>query len=1196
MECPQCHTVNPPTAASCSKCGTAFDFDGATMAAVTAAVTPASEVGKGWSVPAQTPGTGGVAAMGTSLPPGTILGTRYEIVQMLGQGGMGAVYKAKDRELERFVALKVIRPQLAMDPEILARFKQELILARQVTHKNVIRIFDLGEADGIKFITMEFIEGQDLKSVITEKGKLSNEEIVRVMEQVCLALEAAHGEGVVHRDLKPQNIMLDMNGKVAVMDFGIARSTEMGGMTQTGALLGTPEYMSPEQVMGEHVDARSDLFTLGVIFYQLLIGEMPYKADTVQSAMFKRTRERPKAPIEVDPTVPKMLSDITVKCLEMDAKLRYQSAREILNDLEIWRGGGTKAFATSAGTAAGTTVQPAALPVAAGSKKWIAAGAAVVVLILAIAGYAFRGRLFSGSSGMAAPAMSLAILPFRNASGDQSLDWLGSSMAEMLSTDVGQSSQLRTVSPERVGQILRDLRISPDSTLDAPTIQRVAEFSNADTIVSGQYAKFGDQIRIDVTVQDLKRGHSTKLKTEAASDKEILSTVDHLAADIRQNLDLSSSAVKELQAQSFKPSSTSLPALRDYDQGLQLQRQGKNLEAVKLFESSTTEDPNFALAYSQLARTYEDLGQDNEAEQNSRKAVELSDKLPEVERYLIAARNDEILNNYPKAIEAYQSIVKVAPDNADVLFDLGRLQESAGSFDKAHDTFAKVLTLDPKRVDGLLAMGRVEIERGNDQSGLDYLNRAQSMAIELGNDEEKAQILQAIGIAYSDLNKPQDALQNFQQSLEINRRLGFKKGISVNLEMIGQMEAILGKNDAALKDLNEALQVRREIGDKSGTGDLLTDIARFYDDHSEFDKALTLLKQALQIQMDAGNENSQALALKNIGNTYLLKGDYEDARTYFSQTLSLYEKINVPTDIADTLHNLAETSMRLGQYDQAAEQYLRALDIRRTANDKRGAAIESASLGVLFGFQGRYGAALSSEQDALKTLRDINETGQWLAEVLIDYGRAQAQIGNSVDARKSLDEALKIARDTKNEIQVAQALNDEGDSYFYQGDYKSAAPIYQQALQSASKTSDRHLVLLSKVSLAKVAVKQGNAASAAVTLRGLSNDADALGLKYLSVDCSVYLSEALIDAKNYPKAKDELNGALNRSEKLGLRAFIAQSQYLLGRNLQLSGDAKGAASHFDEARRALADIQKEAKTDAVVKRSDFSAIAEGSGK
>lgn len=245
---------------------------------------------------------------------------------------------------------------------------------------------------------------------------------------------------------------------------------------------------------------------------------------------------------------------------------------------------------------------------------------------------------------------------------------------------------------------------------------------------------------------------------------------------------------------------------------------------------------------------------------------------------------------------------------------------------------------------------------------------------------------------------------------------------------------------------------------------------------------------------------------------------------------------------------------------------------------------------MLFGYQGRFGAGLSSEQDALKTIRDIKETVQCLAEVLIDYGRAQAQIGQSEDARKSLDEALAIARDTKNEIQVAQALNDEDDSVFYQGDYKSAAPIYQQALQSASKTSDRQLILLSKVGIAKLAVKQGGAASAAATLRGLSSDSDALSLKYLSVDCSVYLAEALIAMKNYPKARDALNGTLNQSEKLGLRALLAQSQYLLGRALQLSGNAKEAASHFAEARRNLDEIKKEAGNESVAKRGDLAPI------
>ena len=254
---------------------------------------------QGWSRPADS--VTSAAFRAGRLTPHTKLGKRYEIVQLLGEGGMGAVYKAMDHEVERMVALKIIRPELAVREEILARFKQELILARKITHKNVIRIFDLGEAEGLKFITMEFIEGKDLSSLIREKGRLSFEECADIMSQTCTALDAAHTEGVVHRDLKPQNIMVDKHGRVIVMDFGIARTVEQGGMTNTGALIGTPDYMSPEQVMGEKVDVRSDLFTMGIIFYQLLVGQLPYKADTIQGAMFKRTRETSASPQSVDP-------------------------------------------------------------------------------------------------------------------------------------------------------------------------------------------------------------------------------------------------------------------------------------------------------------------------------------------------------------------------------------------------------------------------------------------------------------------------------------------------------------------------------------------------------------------------------------------------------------------------------------------------------------------------------------------------------------------------------------------------------------------------------------------------------------------------------------------------------------------------------------------------------------------------------
>ena len=292
MICPQCSYTNSDESVECVKCATPLPMSDHTLATGV----------HGWSVPA----ADGVITPGVPKPLGigTVLGDRYEIVRLLGQGGMGAVYQAHDRELEREVALKVIRSDMAANPEILKRFKQELILARQITHKNVIRIFDLGQADGIKFITMEFIEGEDLQNMLRRKKKLEPAEAATIMAQVCRALEAAHAEGVIHRDLKPQNIMLDKSGRVYVMDFGIARSLVTPGMTQTGALIGTPDYMSPEQAKGQTLDVRSDLFTVGIIFYEILSGQSPFEADTTMGKLWKRTSEPARPLGELDKTIP----------------------------------------------------------------------------------------------------------------------------------------------------------------------------------------------------------------------------------------------------------------------------------------------------------------------------------------------------------------------------------------------------------------------------------------------------------------------------------------------------------------------------------------------------------------------------------------------------------------------------------------------------------------------------------------------------------------------------------------------------------------------------------------------------------------------------------------------------------------------------------------------------------------------------
>jgi serine/threonine protein kinase/tetratricopeptide (TPR) repeat protein len=1095
---------------------------------------------------------------------------------------MGAVYKARDHALNRLVALKVIRPELAGNPGILQRFKQEILLASKITHRNVIRIYDLGEADGISFITMEYVEGEDLRGLLQRQDKLPAEAAVSIVEQILSGLEVAHKEGVIHRDLKPGNIMRDAQGRVVVMDFGLARTLGGDGMTRTGLMVGTMEYMSPEQAHAKELDARSDLFTVGLIFYELLTGKMPYQADSAIASLLKRTQERAIPPSDIDREVPRILSDIVSRCLERDPELRYQSAQDFLADLHAWRG--DKPVAAS--VVMQHLLERPALP-----WKWLSLG--LVAVLLVVAGVVIRGRISSRSGAKATrgPVLSLAILPFRNASGDPSLDWLGSSIPEMLSTDVGQSAHLRTVSPDRLHQVLKDLHLASDAQLDPATLKQVAEFSNAQTLVWGQYVRVGEQIRIDATVQDLKQQRSSTIKAEAPSEKDLLAAVDRLAQSIRENLALSPEIVKELQAQAFRPSSKSVAALRAYNDGLQLVRQGNNLEAQKKFETSVQADPEFALGFSRLAQAYSNLGYDNEAEKYSRRAVELGQQLPAAEKYLIEANHARIANDTQKAIESYENLAKGSPDDPDTQFTLAGLYESANDFDKAKLHYAKVLEEDPKSVDALLASGRVEIKSGNPQNGLDFLSRALSLAVQLDNQEEKAAILQAIGVAYRLLNKPQEALRNYQESMTIKRQIGDKRGIAVSLNESAQAQVMLGQTSAALASYKEALQIRREIGDKRGVGDSLNDLGNLYYDRGQPEDALKLYKEALQIQRDLGNELSQALALNNIGGAYFSKGQYEDALTYYQQALQLREKLKVPEDIAESVRNLAVTNAKVGQYELALSQYLRALELRRNAQDTRGVAQDSYDMGTVFEYQGRYGAALNARQEAVKTFRDLKDRSFWMAEILSGYGNSLALAGREDEAQKSLEEALDLARELKNESLTSQVMNYQGDVAFYRGDFRVARTRHEQALQSATRAKDQEKILLAKRNMARDEIEAGRSAAVVATLRDLAQQAETRGLKYVSVQATLDLAQALIHTKALPQARQELDRALTRSEKLGLRALQARAHSLLATDLRLSGNTSEAANHYREALHLLEEIRKETGNDVVLKRADLAALS-----
>ncbi len=1118
------------------------------------------------------------------LQSGTILGQRYEVLQILGEGGMGAVYKARDRELNRMVALKVIRPDLAGNQAIIDRFKQELLLATQVTHKNVIRIYDLSEADGVKFITMEFVEGEDLRGLMQQKGKLTPEEAVEIMQQTCRALEAAHSAGIIHRDLKPQNIMRDKSGRILVMDFGLARTLEGDGMTQTGALVGTMDYMSPEQALGKDLDQRSDLFAMGLIFYELLTGKMPYKADSVVASLLKRTQERAAPVSSHDATIPGPLSNIVGKCMEPDVKLRYQSSAEILADLDAWQGG----------RAAATLNFPSSSRPWGQTIPWHWVGGVLAIVVLAIVGFMMRDKLFRPrAAGVpSGPTVSLAILPFRNASGDPGLDWLGPSVAEMLSTDVGQSSQLRTVSPNVLHQILTDLRIAPTTVLDPTAIRRVADFSNADRVVWGQYAKFGDQIRIDATLLDIKNDRTVPLKIDVPGEKEIPGAIDRLAESIRQKLALPEDVLKELKANSFQPVSQSVPALRAYNLGLGLQRDGKNLDAQQQFEDATRQDSSFALAFSRLAQTYSSLGYDDKAEQSAQKAVTLSQDLPEAEKYLIAAIRSQVTKNYPEAIKAYENLAKASPDNSDVQSALASLYKDSGDFAKAREYYQKLLTANPKDVSATLELGRVAIKSGDPQGSLEPLNRAYSLAVQVDNQEQKAATLHFMAVAYDLLNKPEESLRNEEQALVIWKHIGQKRGLALSLNEMAAAQAALGKNKEALANYQQALEVRRDIGDKRGVGDTLIDLGNFYYSSGDYDQSLKLYKESLQLQRDLGNEGLQAICLNNIGTAYADKGQYEDALTYYQQALQLREKSKVPQDIVEAVHNLGETSADMGQYDQAITYYLRALDLRRKMDDQRGAAIESYSLGRLFGYQGRFGAAINSKQDALKILRDIKDKTFWMPKMLGGLAEALILAGRGDDARSLVDEALSVSREQKNDGMIAETLGVQGDSFFYRGDFKSAHASYSQALQAATRSKEPEAILMAKADLAKVMVQEKHGSEAIASLRPLIQQANERGLKYVSVESSIFMAEAMMQSRDFTHARQELERALQLSDKLGMQPLSARAHYLLASIAGNTGSSSEAQDNYREVLRLLDAIKKDPGAEKLLDRSDLKSMYE----
>ena len=830
-----------------------------------------------------------VLSSSTIFSPGTLLGSRYQILKILGQGGMGAVYQARDQELDRIIALKVIRPELASNPGILQRFKQELILSRHVTHKNVVRIFDLGEAEGTKFITMEFVEGEDFRSVLRHHGKFSARKAVAVVQQICRALEAAHAEGVIHRDLKPQNIMREPQGRIVVMDFGLARSLEFDGMTQTGALVGTLEYMSPEQALGTVLDQRSDLFAVGLIFYELLTGKAPYKADTAIASLMKRTHERAVPASDVDASVPVSLSVIVSRCLERDPKDRYESATELLRELDAWSS--DPALAAMPASHASVPPTPPTAPATDSpisgprsvqislnlpsqrSWMWAALTLGFVVLFFAIPvtrHLVFRPAVESTETPIGIPELSkgkyIAVLPLKVLGDEKSLRYVADGLVDALSAKMFQLQAVHVASSAAVEK----------ATAKEQPISKVAREVGANLVLQGTVMGSPDKLRITFNLEDVAGNRRIWTQEFSGLTQDLLTIEDQIYTALVGALDLRPSS-EELAKTGVHPTENT-DAYDLYLKGRDALRGTagtRDIEtAVNLFEGALHNDAGFALAYTGLAdadlRLYKSSKDPLYAEKAvaaAQKSAGLNPNLPEVHLSLGSVYN--ATGKTAEAVVELQKALALSPNSDEAYRRLGDAYRAGGHKAEAVSAYQNAVNANPYYWSNHNTLGGAYFQFGDSDKALQEYQRV----AELASDNPIG--YQNIGAVYFRLGKWNDAITAFHKSLDI------QPDPTVYAD-IGTAEFFLKRYDESIKMYQKAVELSPR------DEELMGDLADAYraagqkeQSNTAYDKAIQLAFQQLQVNPKLASVTSH-LALY-----YAKKGDAAHALTYIKQARSL---------------------------------------------------------------------------------------------------------------------------------------------------------------------------------------------------------------------------------------------------------------------------------------------------------------------